>query len=404
MKPMNRPRETRLEDDLLVSLARIIIDVQRTEKIKLLLRNNIDWPYLIQMALRHGVVPLLYRNLKSIQPEAIPGDVLDQLRKYFLVNVGRNLFLNEELIRLLNLFASHGIQAIPYKGPVLAASIYGDIALRQFSDLDILVQKQDVFRCQDIMVSGGYQSNFQVTDVNEKHYLQSRNELSFKRIDGRVVVELQWEIVPPYFNFSIPAEYLWNNVQDSAGGDFRFQKLSPEIELIIICVHGAKDLWARLLWVCDVAEFIRVNKELNWDWVIRLSRTLGGLRMLSLGLLLAKKVLDISLPDKVIESIESDPAAMRLAREVKQQIFDGSNGSCGILQNSLFYLKVRECVQDRIQYCARLAMTITPGDWSLVPLPKSLFPLYHLMRPVRLGLKYGLKSLKSICSGRRLNP
>ena len=32
-----------------------------------------------------------------------------------------------------------GIAAIPYKGPVLAAAVYGNLALRTFSDLDILV-------------------------------------------------------------------------------------------------------------------------------------------------------------------------------------------------------------------------------------------------------------------------
>jgi hypothetical protein len=34
--------------------------------------------------------------------------------------------------------------AIFYKGPALAAMAYGNVALREFSDLDILMKKEDV--------------------------------------------------------------------------------------------------------------------------------------------------------------------------------------------------------------------------------------------------------------------
>jgi len=36
------------------------------------------------------------------------------------------------LLKLLDLFENHGIPAVPFKGPVLASSIYGDLSLRQF--------------------------------------------------------------------------------------------------------------------------------------------------------------------------------------------------------------------------------------------------------------------------------
>ena len=386
----------RPEEDLLLCCSRISMGCENAERIKGLLRKEIDWVYLSQLALRHGVMPLLYRGLRAVQRDVVPREIMDQLQKYFLANAGRNIFFTEALRHLLHLLEAHGIPGIPYKGPALAASIYGDIALRQFSDLDILVRKQDVLKCQDIMISEGYRPDFQLTDVNVKHYLRCRNELSFTRNDGRVIVELQWEIVPRYFSVSIPYEYLWNGTHRSSRSGLGFRAISPEVELIILCVHGTKELWARLLWVCDVAEFIRVNQELDWDWVIELARALGSSRMLFLGLLLGKDLLDTSVPKKVMQQIEVDPVAGRLARQVNKRLFNGTNDASGIVKKSMFYLKTRERLRDRMRYCAHLVTTTTPGDWNLFSLPDYVFPLYVFLRPVRLATKYWLKPLGGI--------
>ena len=401
MKLIDTPTGIRTEDDLLLCCSRMRIDSRRAEQIKVLLQKNIDWQYLIQMAVRHGLIPLLYKNLKATNPDAIPEGIFDQLRKYFLINASRNLILTEELHKLLNLFEANSIIAIPYKGPALAASIYGDIALRQFSDLDILIQKQDILKAKDLIVPLGYRPHFHLNDVNAKSYIKSRNEISFTREDGRVTLELQWEITPHYFNFPIPSQYLWKYIECSLRNCLGFRALPPEIELIIFCVHGTKDLWARLLWVCDVAELIRKNDGLDWDRVISFSSSSGSLRMLFLGLLLAKDLLDAPIPEEVMKNVDADPMVGRLAQKVEARVFRRSNGSSGILRSSIFYLKARERLQDRIQYCVRLAMTVTPGDWTFLPLPHPLFPLYYLIRPIRLASKYGLKPLRGIFNHQR---
>jgi hypothetical protein len=90
----------------------------------------------------------LYQSLNTTCPEAVPKANLAQLRNYFHANAQRNLFLTQELLKLLTLFKTNGISAIPYKGPVLAVAVYGNLALRQFGDLDILVHKRDVLRAK----------------------------------------------------------------------------------------------------------------------------------------------------------------------------------------------------------------------------------------------------------------
>ena len=81
---------------------------------------------------------------------------LEELREHFYANAGRNLFLAKELIKLLHLFSAHEISAIPYKGPVLAVSVYGNLAFREFGDLDILVRERDYQTAQHLLSAQGY--------------------------------------------------------------------------------------------------------------------------------------------------------------------------------------------------------------------------------------------------------
>ena len=382
------------EIGLLLSCSRISLEAEETERIQSLAQKNIDWSYLLGMALRHRVMPLMYRSLYKTCPDLIPPVVLNQFRNHFYGNTLRNIFMTRELLKLLNLFETHKISAIPYKGPILADSIYGDIALRQFCDLDILIQKQDIMKARDLLVPLGYQPHFQLTDVNAIPYLKSQNELSFTRRDGKVNLELQWEIVPCYFNFPIASLELWDDLKRTMWEDSWFLTPSPEIMLIIICVHGTKDQWGQLSWICDVNELLRVYKGLDWKKIIELTNKLGGRRMLFLGLSLAKELLNASIPEEVLKQINTNPKVKKLSLQVQQRLFQESDGSSGILREYFFYLKSRERLQDRIKYSILFALTTKAGDLAILTLPKPLFFLYYLIRPIRLIGKYWPRIVK----------
>ena len=141
---------------MLLYCARTYLETQEAKQIKSLVRKGIEWTYLVGIARTHAVMPLLYRTLHSTCPDAVPNEILEQLRDHFYANAGRNLFLTKELLKLLHLFEAHKIPAIPYKGPVLAASIYGNLALREFGDLDILVHERDYQHAQHCSSAKGF--------------------------------------------------------------------------------------------------------------------------------------------------------------------------------------------------------------------------------------------------------
>src|SRR6266705_188156 len=90
------------EVDLLCHCARTQLSKQHAKQIKSLAKKDIEWSYVLRMALAHRVMPLVYRTLSFTCPDAVPKTILEQFRTHFYANAGRNLFLTKELIKLLD--------------------------------------------------------------------------------------------------------------------------------------------------------------------------------------------------------------------------------------------------------------------------------------------------------------
>jgi hypothetical protein len=392
----------RPEDELLLSCARTRLHGEKADRVEAPLQTEMDWPYLFHMGSRHGLAPLLYQNLRSVCPEKVPESVMGHLRNHFLVVAGHNVLRTQELLKLLHLFESHGVPAVPYKGPVLAASIYGDLGLRQFSDLDILVQKENVSKAKDLLVSNGYQWLSELGATQQEAYLRSGSGcFRFCRGPGKVIVEVDQEITTlREFPLCLDLEPFWNRLVWISFEGRKVPAFSAEDLLLILCVHGAKHRWEQLNWVCDLAELIRVHQELDWEGLLERARTLGCERILLLGLFLAHDLLGALLPSDVLRRVKSDAAVGTLATHVCGQIFhDGNGSSRGAFGLSSFYLRVSERLRDRTAYCLRLAFTPTVDDWKLLPLPQSLGFFYYLVHPMVLTAKYGLKPLRNLFMG-----
>lgn len=390
---------SRPEDELLLCCARAGRSPETAARIEALVGKGVDWGYLLGMAQRHRVALLLYWHLDATCPEAVPEDVLDLLRNDFRANNLRNLFLTGELLRLLGALGARGIPAVPYKGPALAASAYGNLALRQFSDLDILVHRGDVVEAGEVLDTLGYRPQHRLTRAQEAAFLRSESEYGFARDDGRCVVELHWEIADRRFSFPLEPERLWGRLErDPLGGDV-VPAFSPEDMLLILCAHGSKHLWKRLAWICDVAELVRAHEDMAWDLAVARAGALGGERMLLLGLYLASDLLGAPLPEEVLRRVRADPRVKALARRIYDRLFREADEQNALLEGSYFrptYLSMRERLLDKIRYCVRTATTQTVEDWELLPLPRSLRSLYYVLRSIRLTAKYGRRLLERL--------
>ena len=379
----NRP-----EDELLLCCARTNANPQIVERIRDLFRSKIDWDYFFKLARRHSLVPLAYVQLDRHASDLVPGEVLQLFKRHYQENAARNLLLTAELCHLINLLADSGIEAIPYKGPLLALFAYGDLTLRRFIDLDIMVRKGDVLRARELLLAEGYDSAKSLNLDQQQLLLRTQHNMQFSRDAHRLIVELHWEVTPHLFASSVQADDLWQNLTTVDLNHNQVKALSADDLLFSLCVHGSRHLWERLSWICDVAELIG-RQKLNWPALLERARTTDSERMFLLGLHLADILLDAALPEEVKLRSGSESAVVSLASSIVERLFNGTEHVPATSSEILKYnIDVRKSWRSRARYFVFM-LRPTDGDLGARSLPPSLSFAYYLMRPLRLLFKAG---------------
>jgi hypothetical protein len=380
---------SRPEVELLLCCARAHDDDEITARIASLIQAGIDWDALLRLTQKHRLIPLVYRSLKAIPSAAaaVPARILDSLQNHFYLSAVHNHRLSDELSHILKLFAEHAIAVIPYKGPALAASLYGDISLRQFSDLDILIRRSDVSKASALLAARSYRQQHQLTRAQEAAFQRIECEQLFSSPEDHLHIDLHWQLVPAYFSLKLDADKFWPRLEESSFEGQRILAFGPEDLLLVLAVHAAKECWERLVWLCDLNELIRSRPALNWPQLIEQSTGAGARRILLLSLKLTSDLLGTKLPEEITRAIEADRAVEILAAQIKGELFREDVRPAGV-SRYLLPGQALERRRDRISFRLRLALTPSPEDWAFLRLPDRLLPLYFLVRPLRLARKY----------------
>lgn len=373
----------RPEIELLLCCARARMDAGLVARLRELLDGSLDWDFALRFAESHSLIPLLYFHLHAHAPEKVPPVVYEKLRDQYRRISALNVYLSGELRRLLKLFAAHGIEAIPYKGPALAAKAYGNIALRHFGDLDILVRQRDVLRVMELLIAEGYALHPPLNGVQQALMLRTQCNLPFTRDGRRLIVEIHWRVSARLFSSPLEEESLWENSGLDSFEGMTTRTLAPEDLLLSLCVHGAKHLWERLSWIADIAQLLEVYPGLNWARLLEGARRSGTERMLLLGLYVAHDLLGAKLPAEVEAQVALDEEIERLAGQIYSRLFAEGSEASGMSGYFLFQLKARRRLRDKFNYC-RYVVSPTEEDLTLLSLPASLSFVYYLLRPLRM--------------------
>lgn len=392
----------RAEHELLLCCVRPHIDSRVSDRIRSLVAQDLDWDYLFLLARRHSVVALLYHGLQETAPDLVPAEPHQRLRKYFQDNAARNVVLNAELCRLLKMLGDNGIEAIPYKGPVLALFAYGNLALRRFVDLDVMVRKEDAAKSIDLLLADGYEVSKSISESQRKVLLHTQHNLQLHRSNRQLIVELHWEVASQLFVSSVQADDLWGGLIPNEMNGATVKTLSAEDLVFSLSVHALRHVWENLLWICDLAWIIS-RYDLNWPVLLERARTTKIERNFLLGLQLCSRLLGVQLPELVAQQIERDSSIDKLADVVIQFLLNGTEHiPTSSLQHLRFNLTVRPSWPARARYFRHI-LNPTDGDLAAVSLPGSLSFGYYLMRPFRLLFKTGEHIQKVLFQGKNVD-
>jgi hypothetical protein len=383
---------TRPEIELLLCCSQSRAAPETARRIEGLLGSRIDWELLTSHALRHGSMPLVYRRLKDSFADTVPPSPMSRLAGLYKRNAARNLYLTGEMLRALDALEGACVEPVPYKGPALACQAYGDTALRQFVDLDILVRPRDAWRACDALEREGFEPHFKLRGAGEREaFLRLSYVQLLTRPGDGLAVELHWGVAPRFFNFPFRVERLWESCGTLTVAGRGVRAVAPEFLILLLSVHGNKDLWARLEWVSAIDALLTREPRPDLNTMLKEADAHGATRVLLLGLALAKDLLETPLPSTVMKKIEATPAVARLAAEVRRQMLEDDPRVPTLAEQVRFHTRSKDGLRARAVYCARLALTSTPVDWAASGLPASLSFARPFVRPLRLMKKYLLR-------------
>jgi len=352
---------------------------------------EVDGERLVGLAERHRMIPLLHRHLRGA---ALPPSLAERLRARNAEEVHRALRLAGELRRLLGTLSAAGVEALAYKGPPLAVQAYGDLSLRSYVDLDLLVRPGDVPQALDVLAAAGYAPALHLTPAQERWFRRVDGDYPLVHAGTGLLVELHARVSSLRFCMPIDTDQLIRRSRTVPVGGGEVRTPGDDDLLLVLLVHGAKHRWKRLEWLAAVAALLRAGHG-NVATVLTRAAELGARRTALLGLHLAHHVLDAPLAGEVTRDISADAGLAPLAREARERWFAsesdrGDADDAGATRANLRYnLALRDGPGDRARYVARWLFGPGPEDWGWTRLPDALFPLYRVLRPLRLLARHG---------------
>jgi hypothetical protein len=350
--------------------------------------SDLDWAKLLEIANGHCVESLLYSVLRDGDPGVIPPAVLTQLQERLRETAHFNLALTAELAGILTSLDRAEIDVCTLKGLVLAEMLYGNVAMRSFADLDLLVHPRDFVRTKKVLEAGGYFLTSSLHWPCNSALLRAReSQLSFENSRG-VSVDVHWHLIPSYWPKPFDENDAWTGGQNVPLGGATGRTLSREQLLLFLCAHGARHIWARLGWVCDVARLIQVEAKMDWNYVFAQVRQTRTSRMLALGLRLASDLLGGELPTEAKEWLVHAPQTQELELAIRKRFLDCAPFPAPALEAARLSMRTCDRVNHRLRFLLGTLIGPSEAEYRALPMPPGLFMLYYLFRPLRLIAKY----------------
>jgi hypothetical protein len=237
--------------------------------------GSLEWDRLAALAEAERLAPLLRAVLRSLP---LPVPILDRLRAAWVAARRQHLSGLQQLSDVVLAFESEGVAVIPLKGPVLAEALYPDPGLRPFTDLDLLIRRDDLPRALAILTTLGYRHLGAGRPLaHELAYAGAAAFVGPAGSGGDLPLDLHWELVDhpgAGRGGAMDPREIWERAVRVETGGRPMLSLCPEDLLIYLALHLAlHHALAGLAWQLDLALFLRrYGAALDWDGVAERAR------------------------------------------------------------------------------------------------------------------------------------
>ncbi len=264
------------------------------------------WEQLLEIALRHGVAPLLHRALQSGGAlDEIPEPVRTRLKEERHAIALLNLRKYGQFRRVVQALREREVPVMALKGLHLADIVYRDISLRPMSDLDILVPRPDVERAIAALQSIEYGFKPDVSGA-APGMLDVKCNIGLAHRQLGLWLEIHWTLAESGDCYTPPMDEVWRSAAPGRLGDADVLVMSPEFVLLHVCAHLACNhvFGFDLRALCDIAEIAR--KGPDWEVVADLGQRHGWTRGVAAALRLARDHVGAEIPAQTLAAVGAD--------------------------------------------------------------------------------------------------
>jgi Uncharacterised nucleotidyltransferase len=343
-----------------------------------------DWTEYLRLVDRHRTPALSWAALSRVPGIVVPESAKqglrirsDECRRQAI----RNCI---QLASVLKAFNRAGIPVMTLKGPILSAELYGDVGLRQSSDLDLAVAPDDIARTEACLSDLSWHLDSTLASMTPRQwekFRQMQDDLPFTNADGGTKLEIHSRI---HWDSPEQNSARWAGSIPSVWQGCTHQSMSPTDQLLYLCSHGGGHAWFRAKWLGDMAR-IHAEGRVNWEATLDHARSTGQEKPLLACLQLMHIVYRLPLPDlqgnpwENLEPflIDSPLHALKIAKEPAE------HGALDLLLDLLHMIRYQRLILPRKTWGESVSeLLYCRQDFRMLPLPDSLFWAYAPLRPI----------------------
>jgi hypothetical protein len=213
--------------------------------------------------------------------------------------------------------------------------------------------------------------------------LKFGGEMVLRSKAPRSQVDLHWTLLGWSVRGSKRMDNVWQRAVHQRWREQPILTLSPTDLAEYLCCHGSKHLWLHLKHLDDLSRLFQSELAVNWDLLLDEAIEVGRTRLFLLGPILAYRLLNTCIPDRLRNYAEKDGSLALIADYVIASLESPKDWQVRIRNRSI-WAKLLNSRWAMARHLLIEGLGPSVADWQSARLPEQLSFLYYGYRPLRL--------------------
>ena len=348
--------------------------------LRLINNQKIDWEKFYDLMIRHRVLPMVFHNLNRWELE-LP--IKEKLKAACLMQTKKALQQTATLIEINSLLTQNSVPCIHFKGPTLSNFLYGDTTLRQYKDIDILVEPKYIDQAYQLLMKNGFQAN---TPLFKKDYLNleyKKHTKDYIFTKNACQIELHWSLLN-VLNGNLDEQYN-QHISTASLNNHSLSIFETTYYLSYLILHGYFSGWARLHWLVDIYDFLQTTK-IDWHKLENTIKNTGHIVALYEAIELLNHFFSFEKPILTKPYKTNGAILKNTMRLISLPIINKALSQYNVTLKYRQVFLLQKGIILKLKTSKKILFT-SPKDWHFLILPKPLFFLYYPLRPLLWSIR-----------------